>query len=140
MLQRLALVFAAIGMCTLGIAAQAPDNAAMQAKLRAEEAAHSRIMWILHQVADVHGPRLTGSPGLKAADDWAVATMKSWGLANAHLEGWDFGHPGWSNALVEANVLTPYATPLAVRPLAWSPGTAGPVTAPAVLLAVPGLH
>ncbi|MGH9481993.1 MAG: M20/M25/M40 family metallo-hydrolase [Terriglobales bacterium] len=120
--------------------AQAPGAGAMQAQLRAEEAAHSRVMWLMHQIADVHGPRLTGSPGLKAADDWAVVTMQSWGLANAHLEGWNFGHPGWANTLVEANVLEPYQAPLAVRPLAWSPGTAGPVTAPAVLLKAPGLH
>ncbi|HWG38656.1 MAG TPA: M20/M25/M40 family metallo-hydrolase [Terriglobales bacterium] len=137
MFQRLALAATACALC---LAAQTPDNAAMQSKLRAEETAHSQVMEILHQITDVHGPRLTGSPGLKAADDWAVATMSSWGLANAHLEGWNFGHPGWANALVEANVLVPYQAPLEVRPLAWSPGTRGAITAPAVLLTVPGLH
>jgi len=135
---RLTVVLALCAALTLS--AQAPGNAAMQARLRSAEAAHSRIMWILHEIADVHGPRLTGSPTLKGADDWAVATMKSWGLTNAHLEGWNFGHPGWSNSLVEANVLAPYQAPLSVRPLAWAPSTNGPVTAPAVLLLVPGLH
>ena len=120
--------------------AQAPGNSAIQAKLRAEEASGSKAMWIMHNIADVYGARTTGSPRLKAADDWAVATMKSWGLANAHLEGWNFGHPGWANNLLEANVLEPYQMPIAARPLGWTPGTQGPVTANAVLLNVPGIR
>src|SRR5213080_4006498 len=48
--------------------------------------------------------RVTGTPNLKAADDWAVKTMTSWGLTNAHLEPWTFQPPsaakpvpGWEN-------------------------------------------
>jgi len=50
-----------------------------------------------HMLTDVHGPRVTGSPSLKAAGEWAIKEMASWGFANGHLEPWDFGHPGWLN-------------------------------------------
>ena len=44
----------------------------MYAQIRAEETNNSKIMWIIHEIADVYGPRVTGTPNLKAADDWAV--------------------------------------------------------------------
>ena len=34
----------------------------------------------MHFLADVYGPRLTGSPNHKAAADWAVKQMTSWGI------------------------------------------------------------
>ena len=37
-------------------------------------------------LTDVYGPRLTGSPIIKEAADWALKTMQEWGLANVHLE------------------------------------------------------
>ncbi|MGH9482129.1 MAG: hypothetical protein ACRD1L_08540, partial [Terriglobales bacterium] len=131
--------------CTLSAAclaviptlAQAPGLADMNARLRAEETNHSQIMWIMHEVSDVYGPRLTGSPGLRAAQDWAVRTMKSWGLANVHLEAWNFNHPGWQNWELEANVTSPFQQPLSVRAVSWTPGTNGPVSAPVVVVEPP---
>ena len=43
-------------------------------------------MEIESYLTDVYGPRLTGSPNIKEAADWAQKTMKEWGLANVHLE------------------------------------------------------
>src|SRR2546430_17717010 len=81
-----------------------PYTTLFRSQIRAEETNHSKIMWIIHELADVYGPRLTGSPNLKAADDWAVKTMASWGLVNTHLEPWTFQPPsaatpvpGWEN-------------------------------------------
>ena len=34
----------------------------------------------MHFLADVYGPRLTGSPNHKAAAEWAVKQMTSWGI------------------------------------------------------------
>lgn len=113
--------------------------AEVRARLQTQDASDSRIMALLHQITDVHGPRLTASPQLRAAQDWAVATMKGWGLQNVHLEAWDFGHQGWSNQLVEASVVAPYQAPVNARALPWSPSTAGLVNAEAVLLLPPGL-
>ena len=69
----------AVALCLLAampLTAQAPSMTDMYAKIKAEETNNSKIMWIIHEVADVHGPRVTGTPGLKAADDWAVATIQ----------------------------------------------------------------
>ena len=101
-------------------------------QIRAEETNNSKIMWIIHEIADVYGPRVTGTPNLKAADDWAVKTMTSWGLANAHLEPWTFQPPsaatpvpGWENMELSADAVAPFHGQLMVMPLAWTPSTKG---------------
>jgi hypothetical protein len=45
-------------------------------------AASSKVMEIMSYLTDVYGPRLTGSPNVKKAADWAVGQMKEWGLTN----------------------------------------------------------
>ena len=139
----------AVALCLLAampLVAQAPSLTDMYAKIKAEETNNSKIMWIIHEIADVHGPRVTGTPGLKAADDWAVATMKSWGLQNVHLEPWTFQPPsaavpapGWDNLLLQADAVSPFHGQVIVKPLAWTPGTPGVVTSSVVILLPPGL-
>ena len=79
------------------LGAQSKIDPNIDAKIRQEEEQHSQIMRTLHFLADVYGPRLTGTPSLKAAGEWSIKTMESWGMTNGHLEPWDFGHPGWVN-------------------------------------------
>jgi carboxypeptidase Q len=117
--------------------AQAKLDPAINDKIRQEESAHSQIMRTMHFLADVYGPRLTGSPNHKAAAEWAVKQMTEWGFANGHLEPWDFGHPGWTNERVEARIVSPMKAALVVQPLAWTPGTKGAVTAKAFNLVAP---
>src|SRR5579864_589764 len=76
-------------------------------KIRQEENAHSQIMRTLHFLTDVYGPRLTGTPSLKAAGEWAIQTMSSWGFTNGHLEPWEFGHPGWQTDHFEVHIVSP---------------------------------
>jgi len=133
-------------LAALPMAAQAPGVADVYAQIKAEETNNSKIMWIIHEVADVYGPRVTGSPSLKAADDWAVGMMTKWGLSNAHLEPWTFQPPtaakpvpGWVNTELVAEAISPFRAPLRVEPLAWTPGTKGEVTAQVVEIEPPGL-
>lgn len=133
-------------LLAIPVTAQAPGLSQMYSLIRAEETNNSKIMWIIHEIADVYGPRVTGTPNLKAADDWAVMTMTSWGLANAHLEPWTFQPPsaatpvpGWENMELSADAVTPFHGQLMVMPLAWTPGTKGVVTAQVVILQPPGL-
>lgn len=133
-------------LAALPMAAQAPGVADVYAQIKAEETNNSKIMWIIHEVADVYGPRVTGSPSLKAADDWAVGMMTKWGLWNAHLEPWTFQPPtaakpvpGWANTELVAEAVSPFRAPLRVEPLAWTPGTKGEVTAQVVEIEPPGL-
>src|SRR5208282_1335900 len=133
-------------LAALPLPAQAPELSDVYAQIRTEETNNSKIMWIIHEVADVYGPRVTGTPNLKAADDWAVTTMTSWGLANTHLEPWTFQPPsaatpvpGWENIDLSADAVAPFHGQLMVMPLAWTPSTNGVVTAQVVFLQPPGL-
>src|SRR5262245_17451906 len=55
------------------------------AKIRDEGLNRSQVMPTLSYLTDVIGPRLTGSPNLKRANEWTRDKMTSWGMANAHL-------------------------------------------------------
>ena len=112
-------------------------NAEVFWKIRREGTENSQIMRTLHFLTDVYGPRLTGSPNHKAAADWAARQMEAWGLRNARLDPWDFGHPGWQNERLTAHLLAPVKDSLVCEALAWTPGTAGPVRARAVQIVVP---
>jgi hypothetical protein len=94
-------------------------------------------MHTVHLLADLYGPRLTGSPNAKAASEWAIQQMASWGLQNAHLEPWEFGHPGWLNERLSAHIVAPVKDALVVEALSWTPGTNGPARAPAVQITMP---
>ncbi|HEX5422633.1 MAG TPA: M20/M25/M40 family metallo-hydrolase [Candidatus Acidoferrales bacterium] len=133
-------------LVALPAAAQAPSVSDVYAQIRAEETNNSKIMWMIHEIADVYGPRLTGTPNLKRADDWAVRTMQSWGLSNVHLEPWTFQPPsaatpvpGWANLELTAEAVAPFHQNLMVEPLAWTPSTKGEVRAQVVLIDPPGM-
>lgn len=55
-------------------------------RIKEEGLERSKVMEIASYLSDVYGPRLTGSPELKEAADWAQKTMTSWGLSNVHTE------------------------------------------------------
>jgi carboxypeptidase Q len=95
----------------------------INAKIKKEEMENSKIMWTMHYLTDVYGPRLTGSPNHKAAAEWAVRTMTEWGFENAALEPWDFGHPGWLNESAYGIATAPFRDNLTFEVLAWTPST-----------------
>ena len=86
-------------------------------------------------LTDVTGPRLTGSPNLKVAQQYAMDRMRQWGIVNAHPEAWQFGR-GWSLEGFTANMIAPSFSSLIAYPKAWSPGTNGPVRGEVVLMDV----
>jgi carboxypeptidase Q len=109
----------------------------IQWKIRREATDNSQIMRTMHFLTDVYGPRLTGSPNLKAAQDWIVKETTRWGLKNAHLEPWTFGHPGWVNEKLSVHAISPFKDSLVAEALAWTPGTNGAVTAQVHQLVLP---
>lgn len=125
-----------ISLLSLPIAAQNGGNDLLS-RIRKEAMERSQIMKTMHMFTDVYGPRLTGSPNHKAAADWAVKQMTAWGLENAHLEPWDFKHPGWLNERLTAHLISPVKDPLVCEVLAWTPSTKGTVQASAVQLVLP---
>jgi hypothetical protein len=122
---------------TVVVDAEERIDAAMNWKIRQEAIDRSEILRTLHYLTDVYGPRLTGSPNLKAASDWSVRQMKAWGLENVHLEPWNFGRPGWTNERFSGHIVSPVKDALVGEVLAWTPGTSGTVTARAVQIELP---
>jgi hypothetical protein len=136
--RNLALAGVFVASLVLPLAAQWPTtekldlDAVYKIKEEGLQPQRSKVMEIESYLTDVYGPRLTGSPTTKEAAEWAMKTMKEWGLANVHLESWQFGR-GWQSQRFTANAVTPRAYPLIAYPKAWTPGTNGPVTGDAVL-------
>lgn len=124
------LVSVAFAGCIPGRAQSADPD--INKKIRQEETDHSQIMRTMHFLTDVYGPRLTGSPNHEAAANWAMQQMAAWGFANAHLEPWDFGHPGWMNERASGHVISPIHDELTFKVWAWTPGTQGTVKAQTV--------
>ena len=136
MARRLVFVLAVASLVD-PLAAQVRLDPQIDAKIRLEEEQHSQIMRTLHFLTDVYGPRLTGSPSLKAAGEWSIKTMEAWGFTNGHLEPWDFDRPGWVNERFTGHVVSPVRDQLTCEVLAWTPGTDGTVTAKAYQMILP---
>src|ERR1051325_10542324 len=125
-----------LSLLSLRIAAQ-NGSGDMLSRIRKEALDHSQIMKTMHMFTDLYGPRLTGSPNHKAAAEWAVKQMTAWGLENAHLEPWDFKHPGWLNERLTAHLISPVKDPLVCEVLAWTPSTKGTVQGKVYQLVLP---
>ncbi len=93
----LAAFLCPIVLLTTGIAT-AQENIDLDTAKRIRDTAsnHSQIMEMAGYFTDVTGPRLTGSPNLKRAEEYARDKLRDWGLENAHLEAWGPFGRGWS--------------------------------------------
>jgi carboxypeptidase Q len=114
--------------------AQAPVESldlATIARIRDEGLNRSQVMDHIWWLSDVYGPRLTGSPAILQASDWAMRKFNEWGLTNAHRETWPFGK-GWSLVRFSAHMIEPQIQPLIGFPGSWTSGTHGIVTADVV--------
>jgi len=129
--------------CILVVAAAArkgfatpPDGdansmAAADAQILAEVRDHSEVMENLEYLSDGIGPRLTGSPQLRQANEWTAETMKKYGLVNVHLEPWKIAH-SWSRGTARGRVVAPAEHPLTIASAGWAPSTPGVVRGPVV--------
>jgi carboxypeptidase Q len=101
-----------------------PVDLDMVNKIRDEGFNRSEAMEVLRVLSDEIGPRLTASPGMRAASKWTVEQLQAWGLDNVHLESFDFGR-GWSMTRSEIHMTSPRQTQLYGLPIEWHPGTDG---------------
>jgi len=98
----------------------------MATRIREEGFHHSKVMEIESELTDRLGPRLSGSSNLKKANEWTRDTLSSYGLLNAHLEGYDFGR-GWALDSVSVRMTAPNVAQLVALPKAWTPSTPGTI-------------
>jgi len=131
-----ALVVATLGALPSG-AVNEPINYEAVSRIRAEGMQNSQVMELASWMTDVYGPRLSGSPNIQKAGEWAVATMKGWGLQNVALEPWanqTMFPQGWTNDKFYLAAVSPQSFPMLGMSTAWTPGTSGLVRGDAVLV------
>ncbi|KAB2923033.1 MAG: peptidase M28, partial [Bacteroidetes bacterium] len=104
------------------LVAQEKQDSAVIAKIRDEGMNRSQARQILSWVADVYGPRLTGSVNYNRSAEWAKRTLGEWGLENAHLEAWGPFGRGWQLKKYSATLIGRQSQPVVSYPKAWSPG------------------
>ena len=124
----LALSLFAVVLC----AEEKVDLAVVQ-RIKTEAFDNSRVMDHLFWIADVYGPRLTGSPGFTAAANWVVKQLKSYGIEDAATHPWSKFGRSWRLTKFSVSLQEPEYAPLIGFPLAWSSDTKGPITAEPVL-------
>jgi len=112
--------------------AQNKDSIFIQTIVR-EATENSHLQKMAHELLDVIGPRLVGSPNMQKANDWAVSTYKSFGIT-ARNERWGEWR-GWERGISHIDMVYPRVKSLEGMQLAWSPSTNGKaVTAETIII------
>ncbi|WP_424378974.1 M20/M25/M40 family metallo-hydrolase [Muriicola sp.] len=106
-------------ICIVFAQAQTPQE--MAAAIEKEATENTQLTNLAHELMDVIGPRLVGTPQMKNAHDWAVKTYAKWGIS-AENETWGTWR-GWERGITHIDMISPRVVSLAGRQLAWSPGT-----------------
>lgn len=102
------------------------------ARIREEATERSTLYPLAQALLDSIGPRLTGTPLQRAANEWAVATYRGWGI-----DAWNEPYGTWTEwrrGTTHVDLLEPRVRTLEAAMLAWSPGTEGPVSGAVVAI------
>ena len=118
---------------TLSIAQPQRENLdyGMYERIRDEAIGHSHIMEYASGLMDGIGPRLTGSPNAKRANEWTRDQLTAMGCSNAHLEDWGEFGMGWQQINTWVRMSSPDTAVFIAQASPWSPPTNGAVNAPA---------
>ena len=108
----------------------------MYQQIRIEGLAHSHVMEYASALMDGIGPRLTGSPNLKHANEWTRDQLAAMGCTNAHLEDWGEFGMGWQQLNTWTRMASPDTAVFITQAAPWSPSTNGPVSAQAIWMDV----
>ncbi|QYA24736.1 M20/M25/M40 family metallo-hydrolase [Gramella sp. MT6] len=131
MANRILSVFILFFLSTAVISAQSKQE--MIDKIVKEAEDNSQLEHLAHELLDVVGPRLVGTPQMKNAHDWAVKKYDSWDIP-ARNEEWG-KWKGWERGITHIDMVSPRIQSLAGRQLAWSPSTGKKgVTAEVIIL------
>ena len=106
----------------------------MTRSIREEGFERSQAMETVGWLSDVFGPRVTGTPSIEVAKDWAAERMRRWGL-RVYEERFPYGR-GWSLERFHAHLITPQVMPIIGYPRAWTASTDGTITADVVRVTI----
>jgi carboxypeptidase Q len=91
------------------------------AAIEKEANENSQLERLAHELMDVNGPRLVGTPQMKTAHDWAVKEYATWGIAAENQE-WGKWR-GWERGITHVDMVSPRIASLHATQLAWNPST-----------------
>ncbi len=112
--------------------AQEALDYSMYGGIREEATVHSHIMEYASALMDGIGPRLTGSPNLKHANEWTRDQFTAMGCSNARLEDWGEFGMGWEQLNTWVRMTSPDKAVFIAQAAPWSPSTNGVVNGAAV--------
>lgn len=110
-----------------------PDTGHVSFLVR-EGMSRSHVEDDLRHLTDVIGPRLTGSPAMRRANEWTAAKLREYGADSVALEPWPFGVT-WERGPIAVRLLEPHTRWIQAASWAWAPGTNGPVEGEVTLVA-----
>src|SRR5271168_4890118 len=108
----------------------------MYQRIREEGLSHSHVMEFGSALADGIGPRLTGSPNLKRANEWTRDQFTAMGCSNAHLEDWGEFGMGWQQLNTWTRMASPDTAVFITQAAPWSPSSNGAVSGVAIWMDV----
>ncbi len=113
-----------------------PPDPRIYTAVRTEGLSHSQAMRFAGELADGIGARLMGSPNMRKAYDWSLATLFALGASNAHLE--DIGEFGlsWRQNKTWMRMVAPDDTMFVAQAGPWSASSHGAVTAQAIAVVI----
>ena len=123
-------------LCLVLMAQETVDLSVVQ-RIKAEAFDNSKVMDLVFRMADVYGPRLTGSPAFQASGEWAAKQLQEWGIENVNLEKWGSFGKSWSLVRYSGNMVEPQPAPITGFPQPWTPGTNGRITGEAIYAPLP---
>src|SRR5260370_15700057 len=111
-----------LAVCLLCAAALYAVNPAAQTKadpieqIKEEALNRSKAMHFLTELTDGFGGRVSGSPQMDRASEWARSSLAEIGLENAHREDWGKGVLSWRLQRFSAEIIEPQVEPLVGYP------------------------
>src|SRR5580693_6860413 len=108
----------------------------MYQQIRIEGLTHSHVMDYASGLMDGIGPRLTGSPNVKRANEWTRDQLAAMGCSNAHLEDWGEFGMGWQQLNTWTRMASPDIAVFITQAAPWSPSSNGAISGQAIWMDV----
>ncbi|MFC1660968.1 M20/M25/M40 family metallo-hydrolase [Gemmatimonadota bacterium] len=119
-----------------GLAAQETVHWEVVSKIRDEGLQRSQVMDMVGYMSDVLGPRLTASPSMRKAQEWAQQKMREVGLENIVFERAGEHGVNWDNEYTSLHMIAPDYQPIIGYAKAFTSSTQGKIEAEAVIVQV----
>src|SRR5580693_1013901 len=108
----------------------------MYQQIRIEGLTHSHVTEYASALMDGIGPRLTGSPNVKRANEWTRDQLAAMGCSNAHLEDWGEFGMGWQQLNTWTRMASPDTAVFITQAAPWSPSSNGTISGQAISMDV----